>query len=123
MNLLKNKKIKAVLMSFCAITLLSIPAVSASINADHSSNINWDKGYRWVTANTQAYQTTGNGTRTNISSYTRARFEYPWYMGGGSYCDSDRQWSATVGGKSYATSGKELYKTLDSGVAKSYWGT
>jgi len=92
----------------------NVSLARSSITYSHNSTVNWDKGYRWVTANTQAKQGT-----VKLDSYTRARFEM--LITGAPYCDSGRCWS-TKQGRSYATSGKELYKALESGVAKSYYG-
>jgi hypothetical protein len=69
-----------------------------------------------VWGSTQASQGT-----IKLDSYTRARFEMPWYLGGRIYLDSGREWSINQG-KSYAQSGTELYKPLESGVAKTYYG-
>ena len=121
------KRIKAltksfVVVGFAVVSLCCINA-QASINASHTSNIKWDRGYRWVDASTQAYSVDGQGRQTKIGSYTRARFERTWFQGGGSYGDSGRCWNVIQNGKSYATSSRELYNFLESGVAKSYWGT
>lgn len=118
---MKNKKIK--LIGVITATFISVTAgilsVSAAIGADHESSIEWDQSWRMVSANTQAYQINGgNNEKTNIDSYSRARFEH-WFS---SYGDSGRVWS-TNAGRSYAYSEWELYKALDSGVAKTYWGT
>lgn len=127
------RKIKSIIKAIGITSLLAISfscmTSFAATTADHHSEIVWgdpytslDGGKRWVEANTQAYYVAGNGTKTKVASYTRARFEYPWWLGGGSYCDSGRQWGYGTG-KSYATSGKEQYKNGESGCAKSYWGT
>lgn len=89
------------------------------VKYDHNYGVEWPSGSkRYCWGQTQAKQGS-----TKITSYTRARFEYKWYQGGGYYCDSGRCWSKTTGGKSYAKSGTETYDALDSGVAKTYYGS
>jgi hypothetical protein len=92
----------------------NVSLTRSSITYDHKSSIKWNKGYRWITANTQAKQ-----GAVKLNSYTRARFET--LILGSPYCDSGRCWSNKQG-RSYATSGKELYQMLNSGVAKTYYG-
>lgn len=123
---MRNKitKIKAAIFSGVMVLGIAGVNVTASITADHEYNINWNQGYRWVTASTQGYQVNDRyGTAAEIASYTRAYFEHEWWQGGGIYGDSGRKWSKQgTTEKSHATSGTEL-KKFNSGVAKSNWGT
>ncbi|WP_025682493.1 hypothetical protein [Paenibacillus maysiensis] len=99
------------------VTVYSVTALNnASITYDHNSGIDWDKGNRQVWGNIQAQQ--GN---LQLDSYTRARFEHTWVQGGSVYGDSGRVWS-TKQGRSYARSDWENYNSLNSGVAKTYYG-
>ncbi|MCM3135270.1 hypothetical protein M3629_21030 [Paenibacillus polysaccharolyticus] len=99
------------------VTLASDNVLQASsISYDHNSGIDWDKGRRQVWGNTQAKQGS-----VKLNSYTRARYERSWIQGGGSYGDSGRVWSSNKG-RSYARSDWEKYDTLNSGVAKTYYG-
>lgn len=93
----------------------NVSLLSYDIAYDHNSKINWDKGDRQVTGNTQARQGS-----LNLSSYTRARFEN--YITGRPYLDSGRVWSVKQGARSYAASGWERYDAIDSGVAHTYYG-
>lgn len=90
---------------------------AVSVTYDHNSEIEGNQGKRRIHADTQAMQGT-----IKLSSYTRARFEREWFQGGGVYGDSGRCWSATPGGRSYATSGWDTYDFLESGMAKTYYG-
>lgn len=87
---------------------------AVSVTYDPKSGIDWDKGYRSVWGSCQAKQ-----GKINLDSYSRARFEA--LITGIPYLDSDRVWS-TNQGRSFARSGWELYKDLDSGVAHTYYG-
>lgn len=93
---------------------VSIEGVSArvSVTYDPDSGIVWDHGYRYVWGSCQAKQ-----GQIKLDSYSRARFEKLLY----NYCDSGRVWSKNQG-RSYAESGKELYDSLNSGVAHTYYG-
>lgn len=82
----------------------------------HTPGIHWNKGYRSVSSWTQAKQ--GN---KNISSYSRARFERPWYLGG-NYYDTGRKNSPKFGAPSYAKTIAEYYNPTSSGRATTYYG-
>lgn len=84
---------------------------------NHQPGIHWNKGYRSVSSWTQAKQ-----GKNNVSSYSRARFEYPWYMGGGTYYDTGRKNSPKFGAPSYAKTKAELYRDGKSGMAATYYG-
>lgn len=86
----------------------------SSITYDPGSGIDWDKGYRSVWGSCQAMQGS-----INLDSYSRARFER--LITGTPYLDSGRVWSINQG-RSFARSGWELYSTLDSGTAHTYYG-
>lgn len=85
-----------------------------SITYAPASGIDWDRGYRTVWGSCQASQGT-----VKLDSYSRARFER--LITGSPYLDSGRVWSENQE-KSFARSGSELYSTLDSGVAHTYYG-
>lgn len=91
-----------------------IQKTRSSITYDPDSGIEWDRGYRTVWGSCQAKQ--GN---VKLNSYSRARFEH--LITHSPYLDSGRVWS-TNQGRSYAESGKELYKNGSSGVAHTYYG-
>lgn len=93
---------------------VKIQEARSSITYDPDSGIDWDKGYRSVWGSCQAKQGS-----VKLDSYSRARFER--LITGSPYLDSGRVWS-TNRGRSFARSGWELYKTLDSGVAHTYYG-
>lgn len=86
-----------------------------NIKYDHTARIHWDRGYRAVSARTQA---TRFGVKMN--SYSRARFERPWYLGG-NYHDTGRV-NSTNGNASYAITKYELYNNASSGKAATYYG-
>lgn len=86
----------------------------SSITYDPNSGIDWNKGYRSVWGSCQAKQGS-----IKLDSYSRARFET--LITRSPYLDSGRVWS-TNQGRSFAQSGWELYSTLDSGVAHTYYG-
>ena len=85
---------------------------AVKVTYDPKSGIDWDKGYRTVWGSCQAKQGS-----INLDSYSRARFE----KFGSPYLDSGRVWS-TNQGRSFARSGSELYDSLNSGVAHTYYG-
>lgn len=93
---------------------VSVQKASVSVTYDPDSGIDWDKGYRSVWGSCQAKQGT-----IKLDSYSRARFEA--LITGLPYLDSGRVWS-TNQGRSFARSGWELFSTLDSGVAHTYYG-
>ena len=71
-------------------------AKAVKVTYDPKSGIDWDKGYRTVWGSCQAKQGSIN-------------------------LDSGRVWS-TNQGRSFARSGSELYDSLNSGVAHTYYG-
>ncbi|UDM81174.1 hypothetical protein [Vagococcus fluvialis] len=95
---------------------LNARSTRALTTFNHSPGIHWDRGYRSVSSWTQAKQ-----GKKNISSYSRARFERPWYLGG-NYYDTGRKNSPKFGAPSYAKTKAEYYNATSSGKASTYYG-